>query len=72
MAYEEELTARCQRNDHEPHHESHWIVQWCLQRIGADEEDVRERIQAPWLVLLCLGPIHWLRVTALVCSHSYP
>jgi hypothetical protein len=72
MVYEEELNPRCRRNEHELHLESHWFVQWCLQMIGANEEAVRESYQAPWIVLLWLGPIHWLRVIAVVCSHSCP
>jgi hypothetical protein len=71
MICEEDLTARCRQNsEHDPHLESHWFIQWCLQTIGASEEDVKERLKSPWLVLLWLGPVHWLRVIAMVCSHS--
>jgi hypothetical protein len=82
MVCEEELTPCCQQSDHEPHlvrsnepgatSQSHWFVQWCLQMIGADEEAVRERYQTPWVVLLCLGPIRWLRLIVLVCSILVP
>jgi hypothetical protein len=60
--------ARCRQNiEHEPQPESDWFLQWCLQAIGANEEAVKERLKPPWLVLLWLGPVHWLRVIALVC-----
>jgi hypothetical protein len=71
MVCEEENTPRCKQNELEPHREANCFVQWCLQMIGADEEAVKERLHVPWLVLFWLGPVHWLRVIALVCSHSY-
>jgi hypothetical protein len=72
MLCEPELNPSCLQNDRELRLESNWFVQWCLRTIGANEEAVRERCQAPWIVLLWLGPTHWLRVMALVCSHSCP
>jgi hypothetical protein len=72
MVSEEEVTPHCQQNDPEQHFQKHWFIKWCLQIIGADEQAVRERLHAPWVVLLWLGPIHWLRVAALVCTHCFP
>jgi hypothetical protein len=71
MVCDEENTPRCKQNELEPHREANCFVQWCLQMIGADEEAVKERLHVPWLVLFWLGPVHWIRVIALVCSHSY-
>jgi hypothetical protein len=72
MVSDEELTTDCQQTDREQHLESHWFIKCCLQKIGANEEAVKDRIHGPWAVLLWMGPIHWLRVAALVCSHSFP
>jgi hypothetical protein len=73
MVCDEELTPHGQQNKQGPHVPSHWFVKTCLQTIGASEEAVREgRLEPPWLVLLWLGPIYWLRVVALVSSLSYP
>jgi hypothetical protein len=50
MVCEEDLTARCRQNSehaYDPHLESHWFLQWCLQAIGANEEAVKERLKAP-------------------------
>jgi hypothetical protein len=72
MVCEEALSPHGQLNDSEQQLRSHWFVKWCLQTIGANEEAVKDRNQPPWLVLLWLGPLHWLRVGVLVCNHSFP
>jgi hypothetical protein len=71
MVCDEELSSHCQK-DPEHHLKSHWFIKWCLQTIGANEQAVKDRQLAPWVVLLWVGPIHWLRVAALVCHHSFP
>jgi hypothetical protein len=67
MVCKEELSPHCQQNDPEQHPPKHRFVKWCLQTIGANEEALRDRRHAPWVVLLWLGPIHWVRVAAMVC-----
>jgi hypothetical protein len=71
MVSEEELTPHCPNDDPEQPLQKHWFVMCCLQTIGANEQAIRNRRHAPWVVLLWLGPIHWLRVAALVCTHSF-
>jgi hypothetical protein len=72
MVCEEGLSVHEQRTPFTPRLESHWFVEWCLQTIGANETAVKDRLEDPWLVLLWIGPIHWLRGIALVCSHTCP
>jgi hypothetical protein len=64
----EALTLHVQQLEHEPH----WLIQLCLRLIGTTVQTVNERFEPAWLLLLWLGPVHWLRVTALVCAHSSP
>jgi hypothetical protein len=72
MLCEEVVSVHLQQNEDTPRQESHWFVKWCLQAIGANEAAVKDRLPDPWLVLLWVGPIHWVRGIALACSRSCP